>query len=153
MQENIQNTDVKMNDVTVFVKSVQENSDQVSDGIEFFAAGSYYLKNGVKYIRYTEQGEGMEQINTTVKVEGDERVTVMRHGPQQYRLVLSKGERQHSLYKTEFGEILLGVSGTKIKSELNEEGGTLHLEYLLDVNNAVISRNTLDISVNGLTGN
>ena len=145
MQENNTNTDIKLNDVTVFVKSVIEDADEGNDSIEFFAAGSYYIKNGTKSIRYVEQIDGEEPGSTTVKVEGEERVTVMRHGAQQYQLVLQKGERQHSVYHTGFGELLIGVSGTKIRSELDSNGGKLFLEYMLDINNTVVSRNTLEI--------
>ncbi len=139
--------DIRLSDVTVHVKSQQRSRETGTDGIEFFTAGSYYRKNGTHFIRYTEQGEGMEQVSTTVKVEGDRRVTVTRHdgGPQQ--IVLTKGERQHAVYNTGFGDLLLGVSGTKIRTDLGEQGGSLHLEYLLDINNAVASYNTLDIHV------
>lgn len=142
--------DFKIEDATVFVKSVQEMGDETQDGIEFFAAGSYYCKNGTKYIRYVHTDEDVkEETSTVLKVEGNERVTVIQNGPQQYRLVLQKGERQHAVYRTPFGELLLGVSGTKIKSDLDDKGGTLKLEYMLDINNAVASRNILEIKVKG----
>ena len=139
--------DIRLDDVTVHVRAFQESPDNGTDGIEFFTAGSYYRKNGAHFIRYTEQGEGMEKVSTTLKVEGSERVTVMRFGEERYQIVLQKGERQHALYNTGCGDLLLGVSGTKITSDLGDEGGSLHLEYLLDINNAVASHNTLDILV------
>ena len=139
--------DIRLDDVTVHVRSVQESPDHAPDDIEFFTAGSYYRRNGTHFIRYTEQGEGMEQVSTTLKVEGNECVTVMRFGDEATQLVFKKGERQHALYNTGCGDLLLGVSGTKIKTDLGDEGGSLHLEYLLDVNNAVASHNILDIHV------
>lgn len=147
MSMNNKPADIRLNDVTIHVKSVQKSRESGTDGIEFFTAGSYYRKNGTHFIRYTEQGEGMEQVNTTLKVEGDRRVTVTRHGGGQYQIVLTKGERQHAFYNTGYGELLLGVSGTKIRADLGEKGGSLHLEYLLDINNAVASYNTLDIHI------
>ena len=142
--------DSKINDAAIYIKSTQQGDGEYSgseDSIELFTAGSYYQKNGTNYIRYTEQGEGMENIKTTVKVEGDERVTVMRRGERPYELILQKGERRHSVMDTGYGEMLLGISGTKIRSDLNEKGGNLRLEYMLDINNILISRNTLEISV------
>ncbi len=141
------------NEATIYIKSSQDDGGDINSGIEFFTAGTYCLKNGVRYIRYTEPGNGYGGTSMTVKVEDGRRVTVMRHGAQRYRIVLAEGERQHSLYSTDFGELLLGVSGTKIRSDLDENGGTLKLEYMLDVNNTVTSHNTLEIQVkNGGTG-
>lgn len=139
--------DIRLNDVTIHVRSTQKSKDHGVDGIEFFTDGAYYRKNGTHFIRYTEMGEGMERVNTTVKVEGNERVTVTRHDGGPYQIVLTKGERQHAFYNTGYGDLLLGVSGTKIRADLGENGGSLHLEYMLDINNAVASHNTLDIRV------
>lgn len=140
-------SNLRLDNVTVHVSSVQETNENGTDSIEFFTAGSYYCKNGSHFIRYTEQGEGMKEIRTTVKIEGNERVTVMRHGSEAHQIVITKGERLHAFYHTEYGDLLLGVSGTKIHSEWSETGGSLHLEYLLDIDNAVASHNVLDISV------
>ena len=139
--------DYKLSDATIHVKATQKGDDEYTDCIEFFTAGSFYHKNGSHYIRYTEQGDGMEKVNTTVKVEGDKRVTVMRHGAQRYEIVLTKGERQHGFYNTGYGDLMLGISGTKIHSELSEKGGSLRLEYMLDINNVLVSKNTLEINV------
>ena len=137
----------KIQNATIHLKAVQTDENNAETVIEFFTSGSYYHKNNADYIHYTEQGDGMENVRTTVKVEGDKRVTVIRHGAYNYRFELTVGERRHAAIETGYGVMLFGISGVKIEYGLNEFGGKLKFIYMLDANNTLFSTNTFEIEI------
>lgn len=118
------------------------------DVIEIVTAGKYVIKNGKKYISYVEsEATGLEGVTTTLKVEEPDMVTLIRTGASSSRLVIAKGERQLCHYGTDYGDIMVGISGCRINAKLSDEGGELSLKYTLDVNSSIVSRNEIFISV------
>ena len=65
------------------------------------------------------------------------------------RLVVEEGKRSTCYYNTPQGELLIGIFGESVKTELNSGGGKIHMKYTIDSNLNLISRNTVDISVKG----
>jgi uncharacterized beta-barrel protein YwiB (DUF1934 family) len=125
----------------------------ISDGgqpdiIELVTAGRYFSKDGSRYISYIEsEVTGLYGIRTTLKVEGQDSVTLIRNGTAKSRLIIAKGQRQHCHYGTEYGDLLVGISGCHIASSLDDVGGELSFDYTLDINSNTISHNKVFISV------
>lgn len=116
--------------------------------IELVTAGRYYNREGNFYISYKEsETTGMEGVTTTLKVDGENSVTLIRNGSQKSRLLLEKGKRHLCQYDTGYGPLMVGISGCQIKSKLDSVGGELYFNYTLDVNSSMISRNEVCISV------
>lgn len=123
--------------------------DGDSDKIEMTTTGSYITKNGHSYIGYKEYDEDNPEIssNNLIKVENDNKVTIIRNGGNQTRLILEKDKRHQCHYRTIMGDLMIGVFADTINADLNEKGGKLHVKYSLDFNNDFISNNEFYIDV------
>ncbi|HEX3025876.1 MAG TPA: DUF1934 domain-containing protein [Clostridia bacterium] len=135
-------------DVLINIKGTVISENSPPDIIELTTAGRYSSKDGNYYISYKEsEATGLEGITTTLKVEGESSVTLMRNGAATSRLVLEKGRRHLCHYDTGYGQLMVGVSGCKIKSQLSDLGGDLAFFYTLDINSSLISQNEVFITV------
>lgn len=139
----------KNDNYLISVTGIQE-IDGERDQIELTTVGSYMINNrGNTYIGYKEYDEDNPAIssNNVVKVESDDKVTIIRGGGTQTRLILEKGKRHQCHYRTIMGDLMIGVFTDTIKNELTEKGGKLHVSYELDFNNEFISKNEFYIDV------
>ncbi len=132
----------------ISVTGIQE-VDGEKDKIELQTIGSYMVKNDRSFIGYKEYDEDNPNISSSnlVKVENENRVTIIRNGGKQTRLIIEKGKRHQCLYRTIMGDLMIGVSADVIKNELSDNGGRLHVRYSLDFNNELVSNNEFYISV------
>lgn len=134
-------------DVFITIKGVQRINEE-KDTTELFTNGSFYKKNNHYYITYDESGAtGFENSKTTLKVEGNNKVTLIRSGVSRSHLVIQKGSRNVGIYGTVAGELAIGVNAKVIDSKLDENGGDLFFSYSLDVNSSLLSENEIKISV------
>lgn len=137
------------NDYLISVTGIQE-VDGEKDKIELTTVGSFMINSrGNFYIGYKEYDEENPEVssNNVVKVEGDSKVTIIRNGRTQTRLILEKGRRHQCHYRTVMGDLMIGVSTDTIQNKLRENGGKLHVSYELDFNNEMMSRNEFFIDV------
>jgi uncharacterized beta-barrel protein YwiB (DUF1934 family) len=135
-------------DVLISIKGTVISEGAAPDIIELITAGRYYNKEGSYFISYKEsETTGFEGVTTTLKVEGDNCVTLTRSGTSSSRLVLEKGRRHLCHYDTGLGQLMVGVSGCRINSQLDDGGGELTFNYTLDINSSLVSQNEVYISV------
>ena len=134
-------------DVLISITGFYDTPD-AQDSMELTTIGSFTRMANSYYITYREsEATGMEGIITTVKVEGNERVTLMRRGENHTRLILEKGHRHLCHYDTGFGDMMIGVFADHIQSNLQENGGEVNFRYTLDINSGFASRNEVNITV------
>ena len=134
-------------DVLTNIKGIYAN-DEDRDEIEIFTIGEYYQKDGDYYICYEEsESTGFEGSRTTLRVEQEERVTLRRCGAANSQLIVEQGVRHQCYYDMGFGDLMIGVSGNRIKSSLTDAGGNLEFKYSLDVNSMLASENEMYINV------
>ena len=68
------------NNVLINIKGVQTIDNQ-KDTTELFTTGDIYFKNNKTYITYLEsEVTGYENCRTTLKIDGSNRMTLMRSG-------------------------------------------------------------------------
>lgn len=132
----------------ITVIGVQE-VDGEKDSIEVITEGDLAEKNGHTYISYREYNEDDPKRYSTnlIKIEEDKKVTVIRKGEIESRLILEEGKRNQCYYRTIAGNLMIGIYTESIKINLNKKGGNLNLKYSIDFNNDFISRNELKIKV------
>ena len=119
-----------------------------SDSVQLMTRGSFVKRGGSFFITYKEtQTTGYDGCVTTVKVEGSDKVSMMRFGPVPSQLVIERGKRHVCHYETGQGALSLGVAADEIHSRLSEKGGRVRFSYMLDVDDASVSRNIVDITV------
>ncbi len=62
-------------------------------------------------------------------------------------MVIEKGVRNNCFYMTPMGELSLGIFGEKVKTNLTENGGSISMNYTIDANSQLLSRNKVNISI------
>lgn len=126
----------------------RQEQDGEENTVSLVTRGSFVQKGGSYYISYKEtEATGFTGCTTTVKIEGSNRVTMLRHGPAPSQLVIEKGRRNVCHYETGHGSLSLGISADGIRAVLNQQGGEVEFCYLLDMNAACFSKNTVKITV------
>lgn len=134
-------------DVIIEIKGVYRQEDE-EDQVELFTTGSFYKRAGCYYIAYDEsEATGMEGTRTTLKVEEPGKVTLSRSGASKSQLIVERGVRHQCHYSTGFGDLMVGISGHRILSTLDDTGGKLEFEYSLDINTQLTSENSVYVSV------
>ncbi len=119
-----------------------------ADNVEFTTEGKLGEKEGKMYILYEEEESiGASGVKTMLKVDSDRQVILQRSGALNSRMIIEKGQRHNCCYSTVQGDVMVGVFGEAIKSELDDDGGKLYMRYTVDVNMGLISRNEIEISV------
>lgn len=134
-------------DVFINITGVQIVDEQ-RDTTELYTEGSFYKKNNNYYIVYDEsEATGFNDSRTTLKIEGDDRVTMMRSGEFRSHLVVEKDNRNVGHYDTGEGALAIGISTKTIRSNLCDDGGDLFFSYSMDINSSLVSENEIYIKV------
>ena len=124
-----------------------------SDKTEFLTKGSLIEKNGKYYIKYTEAPATPADatVTTTMKIE-DSKVTVLRYGETNTQMVMETGRKHMSYYETPYGTLLVGVIAENISLDISDKRGKIRIDYDLEVNEAMVSRNTINLSYEEIGG-
>ncbi len=133
----------------ISLKTLQNvEGDNEPNKIELTTKGKFAQKNGKFYIIYQEtELTGFEDTTTTIKVSEDQ-VSMTRSGKYNSKMVFRRGEKRLCSYSTPYGVIPVGVNPTHIESHLNEDGGKVSIEYVLDIDNNEYLTNRLNLTVN-----
>ncbi|MBR3961349.1 MAG: DUF1934 domain-containing protein [Clostridia bacterium] len=136
-----------MKNVIIDIKGIQgiDGDDSV---IEMSTLGTLSFRDG-KFLLSYEENETLKPhtVKTLVKTEGDNKITMVRSGGIDSRLIIEKGKRNTCFYSVPQGELVLGIFGEAIENSLNENGGKVKMSYTIDIDNSVLSQNTVEITV------
>lgn len=138
-----------MNDnYLISILGIQE-VDGEKDQMEVITDGNLVIKNGHTFITYKEyDDENPEKYSSNlIKIESSEKITIIRKGESESRLVLEKGIRHQCFYKTIAGDLMIGIYTDKLNVKLNEKGGKLSVKYTIDFNNGLVSNNEFKIDI------
>ena len=134
-------------DVIISIKGTQkyENADQ--DVIELVTEGRLEREGGSYTLSYQESElTGLEGTLTTFQIE-PERITLLRIGEVNSQMVFEQGRRHLSLYDTPYGSLSVGVSTRKMHAELGLSGGSIEIDYAIEIDHAVAGQNLFQINV------
>lgn len=131
----------------ITISGIQGIAGDKPDAIELVTEGIYCRTEDGFEIRYHESEiTGLKGTETTVEINPDG-VTVARKGMLNSRMVFRQGEKSSFLYDTPYGSATLGVDTRKINAKLNDLGGELRIDYVVNMEHAVVSKNMLKMSV------
>lgn len=116
------------------IRGRQTYLDQEPEVIELVTEGQMECRDGGWDLSYEESElTGLEGVTTTFRVE-PEKVTLTRTGKLNSQMVFQVGVVHESLYKVEFGALMLMVMASKVEWELSEEnGGVIDLVYAIEI--------------------
>lgn len=118
--------------------SGEETVDLVTSGV--------MRRDGDEYtLMYQETDMGGE-TQTTLLVQG-ERVTILRSGEVTTQMVFEEGRKHFSYYDTYEGTLVVGINAGSVHAELNEQGGDIIMDYMLEIDHALAGENSIRINV------
>ena len=128
----------------------RQKVDGETGEIEVTTLGNYVRKGANRYIVYKEYDAEQPSLaprTSILKFEGGHKMTLIRGGGDNTRLILENGKRHLCQYDTGFGSMTVGVFTESLHSKLTDEGGSVDISYTLDVNSNLSSFNELHITV------
>ncbi len=115
--------------------------------------GLLNIENGRLTLSYEETViEGVEGCTSYISFDlsAPQCVTVERRGSMSSSFVISRGERMFSVYSTPFGDIDMCIYAKKVENSLTEEGGTLVLDYAVELRGLTAQRTKMEVKVKEL---
>jgi uncharacterized beta-barrel protein YwiB (DUF1934 family) len=136
--------------VLITVAAVQQTEEGDESTITLVTEGKYYKKNNAYYLLYEESAiSGMEGTTTSIKAEAG-RVVLNRMGTLQFRQVFEMGQPYRGVYLTSTGFFDVQVLPSRVTVDLDSSGGSIQLEYDIEVDNQRLGFNILNIMVEEL---
>ena len=119
--------------VTLSIRGQQTYLGQEPDIIELVTEGTLEFDGGNWDLVYEESAlTGLEGVTTTFRVE-PERIILTRVGKLHSQMIFQIGVPHDSLYKMDFGALMLTVCASRIETDLTENGGVIDLSYSIEI--------------------
>lgn len=90
------------------------------------------LENGWNICYEESSLTGMEGVTTCFRVEPD-KITLTRTGRLHSQMVFQIGVMHESLYRMEFGTLMITVCASRLEYDITQQGGTVDLTYGIDI--------------------
>jgi len=134
-------------EVVITMNSLQDCDGAEADRVDFTTDGLYSFADGIGTALYYEsEVTGMTGTRTLVTVKPDS-VIVKREGLLTSEMVFREGVRNTFLYDTPYGTATVGMDTRSIKKHVDENGGKIEIEYILDLEHSVALRNKFCLSI------
>lgn len=136
-----------MKDVIISIKGVQNFPYGEEDAIELVTEGQYSYRDGKGVLSYMESElTGLAGTRTSFLFAPDE-VTIDREGTLTSRMTFREGRKNTFLYDTPYGSATLGLDTHRIRTSMGPRGGDMEIDYVIDLDHAVVGRNKFQINV------
>ena len=137
-----------MKDVLIDIKDIQ-NVDGEDDITELTTVGKMDVIAGKTYLRYEDRtGDSDDGISCLIKLDPkDDSIIMQRSGSFNSRMYIKKGQRHICHYETPAGTFTMGIFGENTDIKMGDEGGRVFMSYTIDINNSLMSRNSVEIKV------
>lgn len=123
-------------DVVLNIRGRQCYDGQEPDVIELVTDGTMELVNGGWDISYEEtELTGLVGVTTTFRVEPG-KVTLRRTGKLRSEMVFQEGVRHESLYRLDFGALLMAITAKQVFFDIVPDGGIIDLVYMIEIENS-----------------
>lgn len=122
--------------------------DAQRDKMELTTIASFEENDTEYIIKYNEEQEPpLAAIKVCVTIKKDESfVEMTRTGAQNSCLTIESSKRNLCHYGTEYGDILMGISGHSIDLGYENGVGEFVFAYDIDINGALVSKNEVKLN-------
>ena len=121
--------------VILTIQGRQSYVGQEPDVIRLDTEGTMTYHDGGWDITYEESElTGLAGVTTTFRVEPG-KVTLTRTGSLVSTMVFQEGVSHDSLYRMEFGALMISVKATRVFFDIVEDGGSIDLVYNIIIEN------------------
>ena len=119
--------------VVLSIRGRQSYAEQDPDEIQLVTEGTLEQTDAGWELRYEESElTGLQGVFTTFVVKEKE-VTLLRTGKLNTQMVFQEGVAHDSLYRMEFGTLMLTVCATRVDADITPQGGVIDLCYHIEV--------------------
>lgn len=134
-------------DVLISIRGTQFSEGEQPQTIELTTDGKMFHEQDSLCFSYTEtEMTGMEGVVTTFCIAPD-KVVLRREGQLSSTMTFIEGKTVESLYDLGFGAMLLGVRTKKVVSKMQESGGSLYVDYAVELEHVPVGSNVYEIEV------
>ncbi|MGM9605558.1 MAG: DUF1934 domain-containing protein [Faecousia sp.] len=121
--------------VILTIQGRQTYVGQEPEMIRLDTEGTMEFRDGGWDIIYEESElTGLAGVTTTFRVE-PEKVTLIRTGKLSSTMVFQEGVAHDSLYRMEFGALMISVKATRLFFDIVPDGGSIDLVYNIVIEN------------------
>ena len=139
-----------MKDVVISIRAIQACGMDDEDMVEFTTDGLYTFDGEVGCLTYMEsEVTGLEGTRTSVMVMPDQ-VVVDRDGLITSRMCFKEGERSSFLYGLPCGSATMNINARRVQRHVGEHGGDVEIDYVVDMEHAVVTRNKFQLTITEL---
>ena len=133
---------------TISIKGLQSYAGDAEDSnIELVSECDFYFSDGAYFCEYQESEiTGLGGTNTCIEI-GNDYVSLVRKGTVNSQMLFMEGRKTTSLYAMPFGELTIDIHTKSLDCHIDEDGGRIMVDYIIDINNASGGRNTFDIII------
>ena len=136
------------NNAVISIRGRQYYDEDMSDSIELTTDGSFERQGDAYLIAYDETAvTGLDGTRTTILVEPCNRVTLTRIGDVSQSLIFEPGTRSNGHYTSEDNDMTLTVDAGRVINRLTDKGGSLFVDYQLEINSQLMSKNNFLIKI------
>lgn len=122
-----------MQNVVLTIQGRQLYEDQDPEVIELVTEGTLEKRDNGWIISYEESAlTGLEGVKTSFMLQPG-KIILSRTGRLQSQMEFQVGVLHESLYRMEFGAMLIGVCAIDLDYSMTEEGGTVELAYRIEI--------------------
>lgn len=122
-----------MQDVVLSIRGRQLYDDQEPEVVELVTEGTLEKLDDGWEICYKESAlTGLDGVQTSFLLQPG-KVTLTRTGRLQSQMVFQVGVLHESLYRMDFGAMLIGVCAIDLDYCMTAEGGTVELAYRIEI--------------------
>ena len=121
--------------VILSIQGRQTYVGQEPETIRLDTEGTMEFRDGGWDITYEESElTGLAGVTTTFRVE-PEKIILMRTGRLTSTMIFQEGVPHDSLYRMEFGTLMISVNATRLFFDIVEDGGCIDLVYNIIIEN------------------
>ena len=137
--------------VMLHIRGTQLYQDADPEVIELTTEGTMEKQKEVWELSYEESDlTGLAGVTTAFRV-GPRGVVLKRTGAIENQMIFMEGRRHESLYRLDFGALMLTVKATKVSSAISEAGGTLDIHYNIEIEDTSAGNVEYHIEVNPIS--
>ena len=138
--------------VLITVDSVMDDMNGGNNALSLVTEGRLSVENNEYVLSYEEsQVTGLNGTTTIIRAARDS-VTLIRHGSVSSMMLFEVGKTHLTDYQTSYGSIMLGITARKVDFDMNEGGGHINVDYIVEYNRAYGGRNSISVKIQEITG-
>lgn len=133
--------------VIISVTGTQSGGNGEPTVLELVTEGKYYKRADAFYVVYKEtEITGMSGTTTTITISTD-KITLTRAGVVNSQLIFEQSQKHVSYYDTVNGAFTVGVFTNYLDVNIDDHGGEIMVNYMLEVDNSQAAENDLHMII------